>query len=398
MGRKRASIGLWLWLPCFALAAAGHVLLSSCGFASEDADIDPHGNMGGAGGGNPAGGSGGGATDLPQATDQCPRKGVENWLNLSIGARETLTGSTEAETDDYSSFCGGAGRSGRDLVYALNALDRGTLTVSLLPEWSSAVVYLESECGVRTTFGLPPDELPCLDSSDEQIRLGVMRGQDLYLIVEGSDTTGSYGVALDLAAPVCGDGVINPGAGNTNSEDCDFGDGSSTGGGGAGGGAAGGSGGAAGGSGGAGGGNGGAGGVAEPNGCDANCKFEPEGSDDSCPGTDLTLGAAMHGFTVGYDDTYQPSCAPAGGPDRVYSVGLSQGDILHLSVEADFDAVLSVLQDCADPKEIECVDSANPTATETLDVNIEESDTYYIVVDGFDAASWGTFSLFATVD
>jgi len=312
------------------------------------------------------------------ASDSCPRPGQEKWIEIGLKGTVHLAGNTGSMTDDYSSFCGGGQDGhGADVVYPVRATARGTLSIDAMPGPYQPVVYVESECGVRSTLGMPVGKLPCLDEPSEQIRLGVTAGQELYVIVDGQNAAGEFDVALHLEPPECGDGVVNPTAAGDGSEQCDLGMGSS-GGGGAGGAGGGGSPGA--------GGNG-------SNGCTASCQFEPPGADDTCPGVPVgALPASVAGYTLGYGDDYGATCAPAGGPDRVYSVGAKQGT-LHVQLDADFDAVVSVYDSCAQAQALACHDSPDPAANESFDVTIPIDGTYYVVVDGFDAANWGTFTL-----
>jgi len=395
MAKRRNGRAAWLWVGGSAgwVIVAGLASSTGCGMAADD-----YSGSGGPGGTtSTSSGTGGGAGGIPGpinpgASDQCPALGEQRPYELDVGTNVSLVGATGGMLDDYSSFCGG-GANGElaDVVYFLEAVGRGTVTVTPASDGIQPVVYVESECGVRTTFGLPPDQLPCVDAAGEQIRLGVTAGEQFYVIVESDDSDGSYAVDLALAEPTCGDGVINPANIEAEAEQCDFGSGGAGGVGGAGG--AGGAGGGAGGAGGAGG-----GGVAV-NGCDDNCRFElPVGDEDHCPGINAPVGQPIQGHTLGFGDDYQPVCASPGGPDRLYFVALQQGDLLQLSVEADFDVVLAVMEECSDLQPAHCQDTSGVSTQETLDFTAPASDTYIIVVDGYDGASWGTFTLTAATN
>ncbi|MBW2456566.1 MAG: hypothetical protein JRI68_18755 [Deltaproteobacteria bacterium] len=303
----------------------------------------------GTGGGPPmeagVGGTGGEQDDTKfVSSDQCPPPGGGRRNELFIGVPADLDGNTNGSGDDYSSFCGGGANGDReDVVYYVEAMGRGTLTLSAVSSVSQPVVYVESECGVRTTFGLPPDQLPCLDTAGQQIQLGVTTGQELYIIVEGDGSDGAYEVDLSLSGPDCGDGVINPANDAAQAEQCDPGPGGT---------------------------GGSGGGAPAADGCDDICRFEsPVGDEDKCPGIPATVGQPIQGHTLGFSDDYQPACAPAGGPDRLYFVALQQGEQLHLSVVADFDVVLAVMQECGELQPSHCQDSSGtsprPTRTPT---------------------------------
>jgi len=387
MTRGRTNKAAWQIVAGSVTLAVAASLVNGfgCGVMSETGGASSSSGVGGAGQGGAGGvasstsGSGVGGPPMLAAvpedsmTDQCPVPADEvRPFELTAGMPDALLeGDTEYDEDDYSSYCGGGANGERnDIVYWMRAVDRGTLTLSPVATTDQPVVYVESVCGVRTTFGLPPDQLPCLDAAEQQIRLGVKAEEELYIIVEGDTETGDYSVNLTYAAPNCGDGVINPANEEEQSEQCDVGNG---------------------GAGGAGGGG------AVDDGCDDNCRFDvPEGDEDLCPGIPTTVGQPTQGHTLGFADDYQPACAPAGGPDRLYYLALQQGDQLHLSVEADFDVVLAVMQECGELQPSHCQDSPGVSTAETLDFAAPSSDTYIIVVDGYDGASWGKFTLTAT--
>ncbi len=381
MKLPQTSKASWLWVSSLATVVTVSSLQSNlgCGLGSED--TAPIG-----GGHSPTGGGGpfleagvAGAGGVPPGhpvfpkSDQCPGPDVDEWGELSIGTSVTLVGPDERYADDYSSYCGGGAEAGwPDVVYSVKTQSRGTLTITTEPTGFEQVVYVESECGVRTTFGLPPDQLPCIDAAGDQIQLGVVASQELFVIVESASVDDTYRVVLELTEPICGDGVINPAENAADSEQCDFGTS----------------------------GGGGAGGAAPSNGCDESCRFEtPALNENHCPGPniDQLVGAQFPGHTLGFSNDYQAPCAPSDGPDRVYSLALQENDQLHLLVEAEFDVVLSIMTDCDESKPSHCQDSPGVSTEESLQFTAPEAGTYYIVVDGYDAASWGTFDLTATI-
>ena len=381
MTGQQSSRAGWLWMSGLTAVAAVSSLASGSSCSAMGVEGDGGGGDPNSGGAtstsSDTGGAGGTHPPFTETTptDQCPRPDTP-WLPLAVDDPAFLGDSTDNASDDYSSYCGGGAEAGRpDVVYPVEVQNRGTLTITAAPAAPPTVVYVESECGVRTTFGLPPDQLPCLEAAGDQIQLGVVRNQQLFVIVEGVAWSGDFDVTLELTEPICGDGVINPASDIELAEQCDFG---TSGGGGA----------------------GGAGGGAASNGCDASCRFEtPVLNEDQCPGPniDQLVGDPFSGHTVGFSDNHQAPCAPSNGPDRIYSLALQENDQLHLSVEADFDVVLSIMTDCDESKPAHCQDSPGVSTDESLQFTAPESGTYYIVVDGYDAASWGTFDLTATI-
>jgi len=383
--------GTWLCLfgAVAMAAAAGLGSGTGCGMMSAEDSEAPAGGMptssssgaevggGGIGGeGGFAAGAGGppdGNAEVVQPVyDQCPDTSVERPYRLYLG-QTRLLGNTFGLADDYSSFCGGGASVERaDAVYYIQAQSRGTLTVAPASADEQPVVYVESECGVRTTFGLPPDQLPCLDTQGEQVQLGVVADQELYIIVEGDGADGHYDVDVILSEAECGDGVINPAIPEAAGEQCDFGS------------------------------AGAGGGPVAANGCDDQCRFEPAAAhDDGCPGMNLEaqLGQPISGYTVGFADDFQSSCSADGGPDRVYHLWLDADEQLQVVVEADFDVVLGLIPACSENQPTQpthCIDSPGLSKLETLDFTAPTAAFYHIVVDGYDGASWGTYTLTAT--
>ncbi len=380
MTTRRTYGARWLWAT--SVVALGTVASlvngSACGAMDEMSPSDGGGAMeGSAGDGGVTGAGGGLGPDAgPEVVnpemykdDKCPDPNRNDFYPLSLGILvPPLEGNTNASEDDYSSFCGGGANGERaDVVYFMEAADRGTLTIGTLSSLDQPVVYVESECGVRTTYGMRPDQLPCLDTPGQEIRLGVTKGQRFYVIVEGAGSDGDYRVDVELTEPTCGDGVVNPAEGEGQGEQCDLGSG----------------------------GAGGAGPVDD--GCDDDCRFElPEGDEDLCPGIPVTAGLPVQGHTLGFQDNFQPPCGAPGGPDRLFFLALQQGDQLHLAVEADFDVVLAVMEKCDEKQPSHCQDSAGLSTEETLDFTAPTTGAYIIAIDGYDGASWGSFTLTAT--
>lgn len=107
------------------------------------------------------------------------------------------------------------------------------------------------------------------------------------------------------------------------------------------------------------------------------------------PPVDLS-GNAEWLTTQGKTNDYSPNSGgctgfTASGPDRVYSVAVTAGDQVHVTVDPDnFDTSLYMVSNCADVSG-SCVAGSdqNGTVVEEIAPVFNTSGTYYVVVDGF---------------
>jgi hypothetical protein len=223
-------------------------------------------------------------SSLPAAADDaCPVAPT----TLAPGATVNILDTTKAKADDFTSFCS-TGESAPDVVYAFTLPVDGTLKIRVdainpiddAPGAYNPALYLRTDCAT---------DFACFDfgASSETIA-GDFAAGTYYVIVDGAEgTRGRFKLSASFKQPVCGDGVLNIG------EECDPGPGQP------------------------------GDGCGDPGAAD-QCKLEASGSDDTCPGTALTIGAGtttVSGSTIGYAHDYQsPRAAVPGGPDRVYQV------------------------------------------------------------------------------
>lgn len=129
---------------------------------------------------------------------------------------------------------------------------------------------------------------------------------------------------------------------------------------------------------------------------------------DSCQtAMALTLGAPTAGTTVGGINDYGSSMAACTGyaelgHDVVYSLALTAGQEIDVTLAATFDSAIAVIgpDDAAlcDASPLECVAGADDAGNdETLTFTADAAGTYFIIVDGYGANVQGTFTLTAAL-
>lgn len=129
---------------------------------------------------------------------------------------------------------------------------------------------------------------------------------------------------------------------------------------------------------------------------------------DSCQtATALTLGAATAGTTVGGINDYGNTMAACTGyaelgHDVVYSLALTAGQEITVTLAATFDSAIAVIgpDDAAlcDASPLECVAGADDAGNdETVTFTADAAGTYFIVVDGYGANTEGTFTVTAAL-
>lgn len=308
----------------------------------------------------------------PPANDNCPGEAV----TLNIGDTKTVNGSTEFAIDDLSAPC--ASGTGPDVVYALTIGANGTFKARATAGAGSTLnpaLYLESACGDAASM------VKCSDAGAagvEALSVDLAAGT-YYLVVDSAGgAPGAFDLMLSLADPVCGDHVL------TAPEACD-----------------------------------------PPGpGCDATCQFQAASpGQDKCPGLGDAFSIPATGltipdhFTTGFVDNYAPtSCATPGdmGPDRVYQLVPEISGMMTVKIGYDvdgttpicdqdpespscFDRILYVRTTCMDgAAEIAC-SNAGVYSPESITFPVQELTQYYVFVDGGSAASFGTYSLFVTI-
>ncbi|MBI4703902.1 MAG: hypothetical protein HY744_22565 [Deltaproteobacteria bacterium] len=305
--------------------------------------------------------------------DNCPGQ----LYQLSVPTSLSLDGNTAYATDGGAVKCGGVGAP--DLVYQLDVKQAGSLTITMEQAQGSK---LDPMLYGRTTCADVNSTMWCASGQPvkEVLRLHVEPGT-YYLFADGSPgTQGAYKLSISLAAPVCGDAILNPG------EQCDDGN------------------------------------QDEEDGCLKTCKFGLAGASDKCPGevlqVPLGLMDPIFGSTVPYLDDYQmKGCkgAVVGGKDRVYQLVAGATGTLTASIgyEADgltetcvakgtqdlgcWNRVLYVRTTCTDQdSEIACANTGGVwSAVEKMSFPVVKGGVYSLVLDGYwsGAKNYGTYWL-----
>ncbi len=119
-------------------------------------------------------------------------------------------------------------------------------------------------------------------------------------------------------------------------------------------------------------------------------------------------GRVITGTNVGYANDYDPITGASGtsctgfqaeGPDVVYEVALSDGATLVVDLERDgyWDHVLYLVTDCQDMDS--CVAGSDVGAVDHIEwTHVGSPMLYYLIVDGFNSTSEGTYTLTYTHD
>jgi hypothetical protein len=123
---------------------------------------------------------------------------------------------------------------------------------------------------------------------------------------------------------------------------------------------------------------------------------------DTCPGTDVSLGEVITGTTAGALDDYDPGAGgctgyTAPGPDIVYHliVPTPQEVVVVLVPDDDdvYDASLYVATNCSDISGT-CVAGSDVLGPEAVSFVAGGGTDYYIIVDGYTEFDQGPFTLY----
>lgn len=268
---------------------------------------------------------------------------------------------------------GSCNSGGYNHVYGFNPDVSGTLTLNLVASFDNATMHLRSECDYAFT------QLDCSTVSGpyQPITLStpVVAGYPSYVIVDSTLAAyaGPYTLDATLIPAVCGNHVIDGG------EQCDDGN------------------------------------TASGDGCAANCSLEPV-ADSTCPGPVLTLdkvteagkpdrySRTITSSTAGLTAKFKPKsttngCASNTVSDAVFNFVAPVTGRLNVKTSGTFDTTVYVrTKGCADGTTdmVEsCVGNANGLRPESMDMQVTEGTTYYVIVDGEGtaAATSGTFEL-----
>ncbi|MBI5536883.1 MAG: DUF4215 domain-containing protein [Deltaproteobacteria bacterium] len=317
------------------------------------------GTAGTGGAAGTAGTGGGGACST--AGDQCPGVQIPLTGTGTDPRVGTVSGTTVGMCADLEASCN-SNNTAPDMVYWVKPDIDGMMTVEAANSSYDPVLFVQMLCGDLTT------ELQCNSAppSPVKVSMQVYANSTYYLIVDGaySSSSGSYTLNVKVMPPSCGDTLVQP------PEECDDGN------------------------------------NADGDGCAHDCKVEPPGPNDICPGVALTLTGtgtdprigSMTGTTTTANADYSGTCGSYNsGKEVVYSfqsdiAGTAQIDLGGASF-TNFDAVLYARTDCtstAPSAELDCDDSG--VGNDKITFAAAANTTYYVFVDGYGNAS-GTFKL-----
>jgi hypothetical protein len=121
----------------------------------------------------------------------------------------------------------------------------------------------------------------------------------------------------------------------------------------------------------------------------------------SDPG-ELASGIATNGTTVGRTDAVSATCAGVvmNGPDAEYAIAIASGQSLVIGVAGSYAVSAYVLAACEPaPATPACVGNIYTTSgIAAATISPGAAGTYYVVVDGIDAALTGTYTLTVTAE
>lgn len=272
----------------------------------------------------------------------------------------SASGSTSSVLNQYSSGCGG---SGKDYVYVITPDVTGLLTATLTGDFDG-VLHARSTCDTGTT------ELDCADDAaiggTEAISFGVAANTSYYVFVDGyAGSGGAFTLDIQVDTAFCGNGVAE------SPENCD--DGNSV----------------------------------VGDGCGPDCKLEPGGIVDDCPGSTFVLTGppnaprklSIVGDTKGKATSQSPTSCLGSGPNDVYGITPDIAGSMRVSMVAAYDnATLHVRADCdTSGTQLDCIEALEPFDDLTVHVPVLPNQTFYVIVDGQSSSSttgnFGPYSL-----
>ena len=116
---------------------------------------------------------------------------------------------------------------------------------------------------------------------------------------------------------------------------------------------------------------------------------------DLCSGAKkISINTDVVDSTAGRYDDYHSSCSESFGPDVVYWLETEFNGGIEVSLEGEYDFVVSLRKNCLDPAtEKLCIDKYGASNTETLEISNLEAGRYYLLVDGHRWRDQGNFRL-----
>jgi hypothetical protein len=295
----------------------------------------------------------------PVPNDTCAMTGID------ATAGGTFVGAIDDFTNDYdpgATGCTGFVAEGGDAVYTVNLAQGEILSAELTADFDSSL-YVVTDCSMVTSTCVVGDD----SFGTESVEFAAATAGTYYVIVDGYAATASgiYELSVSVDQPVC--------MANTNSCDAATGD------------------------------------VILCNGtgsdfttkfCQAGCDaatndcFAP--SNETCmAATNADAGGVFRGAIEDYTSDYNPTSTDctgraAAGGDAVFSIQANPGDVIAGFLDAEFDASVYLVTDCA-AIGTSCVANDNGSDA-SFGFSVPTAGVYYLVVDSATGAS-GNFEL-----
>ncbi len=295
------------------------------------------------------------------AYDACPGVAITLVGSGNDPRTASYAGTTMNLNSDYTgtSYCSSG--EGRDAVFAVEPDVNGTLAVNL---GGQNATDFDAALYARTTCTLDSSQVACdqdYGRGVETLSFPVIAHTKYYIIIDGNKSTtdsnrGPFRLNVSLNPAFCGNNATEGG------EDCDDGN------------------------------------VTDGDGCAHDCKIEPPGPSDVCPGIAVPLAQAGNllmgtfaGSTTYLSADYSSSCGSSSAKDAVIhfdSGPLGGRATVSLSKSTtNFDAVLFVKKGtCLGSEEVGCK-QVYGSGGEVLTFDTMPNTTYWIFVAGYSGAS-----------
>lgn len=295
-------------------------------------------------------------------TDTCPGA-VLTLTGTGFEPRKgSIAGTTAGNFNQYAGSCGGG--AGGDVVYVVTSDVSGVLTAKLTSTFDS-MLYARHACDDAKT------EVACDDASGltggEVVTVGVIKGQPLYLVVDGfGGNAGTFTLDVEVATASCGNGMAE------SPEACD--DGNNVAG----------------------------------DGCAPDCTLETGGVLDDCPGQDILLtgtGSDVRHVSLANStaslttSSITSTICPGGGPNHVYAINSDVDGSLTARLVAQFvNATLILRTECGTTStQLQCLSTTPAQAPLELSMPIAKGIPRYVMVDSGSTIAKGDYLLDITV-
>ncbi len=306
--------------------------------------------------------------------DTCP--GVEIPLTGSGTSLRTgtVSGATTSLASEYTGNASCSATYAREAVFWVKPNVSGAVTVDLGGSTATAfdsVLYVRSSCDDAMTQVACHDEA---GNGSEKVTFAAVANMTYFIFVDGYESStgtvdknrGQFRVNVSHMPSICGNGTQESG------EECDDSN------------------------------------TQASDGCSPDCKIEPPGALDKCPGQVLSLvqtssgrAASYSGNTTYLSADYKGTCGgTTSSTEAVFQFDSGSGGKATVSIPktgTTFDTVLYVRKGaCEGANEVACKD-ASGTGGETLTFDASANTLYWIFVDGYQSNK-GTFALEVSVN